>query len=351
LTGSNVPKDNGGHVDATDEMSAVRSSLSTPTLEAVAPEQALHALTGAAHELSRAHSSEEVQRIVRMAARALTDADGVSLVIREGGEAVYVDENAIGPLWKGQRIALDSCIDGWAMLNRRNVIVPDVYSDRRIPHAAYRPTFVKSLATIPIRTADPVGSIGLYWAERHIATEQEVGLTQTLADSTALALERIPTPQLGRSPVLSEADPLTGLPSRSAWDDALATALKSGAQPLCVALLDLDRYSDGEARNGGRPDNDLLLTAADAWRELLRDDDLLAQGDDEFVLLLPGCNVEGGLLVTERLRGALPGGETASIGLAAWDGREDPESLIGRADAALCEARGGGRNRLVLAEA
>jgi diguanylate cyclase (GGDEF)-like protein len=331
-------------------MSPVRPSLATPTVEAVSPGDAVHALTAAVDSLTHAHSLEDVQRVVRTAARALTGADGATLVVRDGDECLYLDEDAIAPLWKGQRYPLDSSIHGWAMLNRRNVVIPDIYTDRRISHATYTPTFVKSLAAVPIRPADPLGSLGLYWAARHIATEQEVGLAQSLADSTALALEHVPTTGIGRTPALSEADPLTGLPNRRAWDDALAEALHAGVQPLCVALLDLDRFADEGERNGRPPGDELLRSAADAWRDVLRDDDLLARGDDVFALLLPRCSVSGGLGVADRLRATLPEGETASVGLAWWDGREDAESLIGRADAALCEARGGGRNRVVLAE-
>jgi putative two-component system response regulator len=44
---------------------------------------------------------------------------------------------------------------------------------------------------VPIRTLEPVGAIGNYWAERHTPSEQEVELLQALADSTAVALENV----------------------------------------------------------------------------------------------------------------------------------------------------------------
>jgi response regulator RpfG family c-di-GMP phosphodiesterase len=77
------------------------------------------------------------------------------------------------------------------MLNRRPAVIEDIYADERIPHDAYRPTFVKSLAMVPIRTLDPVGAIGNYWATRHQPSEQEVELLQALADSTAVAIENV----------------------------------------------------------------------------------------------------------------------------------------------------------------
>jgi serine/threonine protein kinase len=77
------------------------------------------------------------------------------------------------------------------MLNRKPAIIEDIYADDRIPHDAYRPTFVKSLIMVPIRTLDPLGAIGNYWAKPHQATAEEVRLLQALADTTAVAIENV----------------------------------------------------------------------------------------------------------------------------------------------------------------
>jgi GAF domain-containing protein len=148
-------------------------------------------LVGAVQRLSLARSIPEIQAIVRTVARHLTGADGATFVLRDGQHCFYADEDAISPLWKGQRFPLQACISGWAMLNRRPAVIEDIYADARIPHDAYRPTFVKSLAMVPIRTLDPVGAIGNYWASRHQPTPSEVELLQALADSTAVAIENV----------------------------------------------------------------------------------------------------------------------------------------------------------------
>lgn len=141
--------------------------------------------------LSIARSVSEIQEIVRSAARRLTGADGSTFVLREGENCHYVDEDAISPLWKGQRFPMSGCISGWVMLNREPAVIEDIYADDRVPHDAYRPTFVKSLAMVPIRRLDPIGAIGNYWARRHRPTEQQMELLQALADSTAVALENL----------------------------------------------------------------------------------------------------------------------------------------------------------------
>ncbi|HJZ56808.1 MAG TPA: GAF domain-containing protein, partial [Gemmataceae bacterium] len=148
-------------------------------------------LVGAVQRLSLARDLPTVQEIVRRSARRLAGADGATFVLRDGDRCHYADEDAIAPLWKGQRFPMDICISGWSMLHRRPAVIEDIYADDRIPHDAYRPTFVKSLVMVPIRTLDPVGAIGTYWAARHAATPAEVHLLQALADTTAVAMENI----------------------------------------------------------------------------------------------------------------------------------------------------------------
>jgi signal transduction histidine kinase len=148
-------------------------------------------LVAVVQDLSRARTLEDIQRIVRTAARQLTGADGATFVLRDGDKCFYADEDAIAPLWKGLRFPMSACISGWAMLNRRPAVIEDIYADARIPVDAYRPTFVKSLAMMPIRTKEPIGAIGTYWATKRLPTDAEVRLLQTLADSTSIAIENV----------------------------------------------------------------------------------------------------------------------------------------------------------------
>jgi len=142
-------------------------------------------------ELSRSRTLGDVQAIVRRAARELTGADGATFVLRDGDKCFYADEDAIAPLWKGLRFPLEACISGWAMLHRQGVVIEDIYADPRIPHDAYRPTFVKSLAMMPIRASDPIGAIGTYWATHTRPTEAQLAELQALADSTSIAIANV----------------------------------------------------------------------------------------------------------------------------------------------------------------
>ncbi|WP_433795671.1 GAF domain-containing protein [Actinoplanes sp. CA-252034] len=144
--------------------------------------------------LGRAPGLTAVQQLVRTSARVLADAHGATVVLREGDRCFYADEDAISPLWKGQRFPITECISGWAILSRLPAVVPDVRVDERIPQDAYRPTFVRSLAMIPVRAADPLGAVGVYWSTARRATDEELARLSTLAEATGAALERLLPP-------------------------------------------------------------------------------------------------------------------------------------------------------------
>jgi two-component system CheB/CheR fusion protein len=141
--------------------------------------------------LASARTLDDVTRIVRSSACALTQADGVTFVLREDSHCYYADEEAIGPLWKGSRFPLETCVSGWAMVNRQIAVIPDIYTDPRIPHEVYRPTFVRSLVMVPVRQEDPIAAIGAYWAEPHAATSEELRVLQAMANAAALALRNV----------------------------------------------------------------------------------------------------------------------------------------------------------------
>ena len=170
---------------------ALRRNIKPAATVVAPPQAAMMLLVDVVQKLSLARGIDAIVDIVRTAARQLTGCDGATFVLRDGPYCYYVDEDAISPLWKGQRFPLETCISGWAMLNSQSAVIPDIYKDSRIPHAAYRPTFVHSLAMVPIRSYSPIGAIGNYWASHHECTPQELMLLEALANTTAVALENV----------------------------------------------------------------------------------------------------------------------------------------------------------------
>src|SRR6201992_4105989 len=146
-------------------------------------------LLSAVEALARAESSEEVGDIVRKTARRLIGSDGIALVIRDGEACHYVEEDAIGPLWKGRKFPLSECISGWVMQDGRYAWCCVVFRDGRIPTYLYHRTFVRSLVMAPAGSEHPIGALGAYWAQVYEPTRYEVETVETLARAVANALE------------------------------------------------------------------------------------------------------------------------------------------------------------------
>jgi diguanylate cyclase (GGDEF)-like protein/PAS domain S-box-containing protein len=157
---------------------------------------------------------------------------------------------------------------------------------------------------------------------------------------------------LGRVEAMARTDELTGLPNRRGWNEELrrelARATRSG-EPLCLGLVDLDRFKLYNDRFGHPAGDRLLSETATHWRVMLRVTDVIGRyGGDEFVLILPSCDTAEAARVVKRLRESIPRGQTASAGLAEWSG-SSAEDLIAQADGALYAAKRAGRDRAVSA--
>jgi GGDEF domain-containing protein len=288
----------------------------------------------AVQRLSLTRSVAGVQEVVRSAARTLVGSEGATFVLRDGECCYYADEDAIAPLWKGRRFPLTACISGWSMLNRQAVVIPDIYADKRIPHDAYRPTFVKSLVMVPIRSLDPIGAIGTYWATNHSASEAEVAVLRALADSTAVAMERAAVLDLMESDRAREeefhrqamTDELTGLANRRAFmllAEHQVERLRRSGLSAAVLFIDMDGLKTVNDEHGHAAGDLALQRLAEVLKRALRAEDVVARlGGDEFAVMVAGPHVYPSEVVG-RLRVAAGGSGGFSVGAALYRPRGD----------------------------
>ena len=164
-------------------------NVANAELAAQADHAALMTLVEATEALAATRTIADIAAVVRSAARRISGADGVCFVLRDGNQCRYLDEDAIGPMWKGLRFPMTACISGWVMLHSQTAVIPDIYADDRIPHDAYRPTFVQSLVMTPVRPKDPIAAIGAYWADRRTPSPETVIRLEVMARATAAAIE------------------------------------------------------------------------------------------------------------------------------------------------------------------
>ncbi len=164
---------------------------------------------------------------------------------------------------------------------------------------------------------------------------------------------------------LSIIDELTGIHNRRFFfpeaQAALANAVRHGLD-FTVVMLDLDRFKEVNDRHGHAMGDKVLQVTAALIKGQTREGDIIARfGGEEFVLALPGTDLEGATRLAERMLRSLraiafssrpePLRVTASVGLASLD--DDPgaqrtdllESLLRRADQALYFSKASGRDR------
>ena len=162
---------------------------------------------------------------------------------------------------------------------------------------------------------------------------------------------------------LSRTDALTGLYNRRHLDSELARLHRDAVRhrdPLCVLLLDLDHFKQINDAHGHSAGDDVLRAFADRLRSDLRAGDIAGRwGGEEFLVILPRTDLEGGRAIAERMRsdtaaepivsGARSISVTVSVGCALGP-RASIEAVVQVADAGLYEAKAGGRNRIATAD-
>jgi diguanylate cyclase (GGDEF)-like protein len=158
---------------------------------------------------------------------------------------------------------------------------------------------------------------------------------------------------------LAMTDSLTGLANRRCALDWLDRLLKASADEgfsLALVIFDIDHF---KAINDcfGHPTGDAVLRrVAEIARNQVRGDDVIGRiGGEEFLGLLPEVGVAAARQRAEQLRvaierGTSKGGDlpraTISLGLAQVRPGDTAERLLARADAALYQAKQGGRNKV-----
>ncbi|MGA9860297.1 MAG: diguanylate cyclase [Solirubrobacteraceae bacterium] len=232
---------------------------------------------------------------------------------------------------------------------------------------------------IPVVTAAARFRLPVFVLGAGLAT---TGLAIAAAIGSPAALAHDPTPVLGtivllatlvvaQQPLLDAElrwrrdavlDPLTGLLNRQGlqgrFREVAEQARLTGA-PVSLVMCDLDGFKGLNDAHGHACGDVVLKDVAYVLRKELRSFELLYRiGGEELLLVLPGADLDAGLLVAEQVRVAIersrPAGlsVTASVGVASAVGAEIEFSpMFEAADRALYEAKRAGRNRVQAAAA
>ena len=189
--------------------------------------------------------------------------------------------------------------------------------------------------------------------------EEELETVALLCGHAAVALDNARLHRIVEHQAL--IDGLTGLANRrrseSALDEEIVRASRLGGE-LTLAILDIDHFKQVNDRYGHAAGDSVLKELALVLNHSLREIDTAGRwGGEEFALILPGTDIEGGVRLCERIRQTLEARRvpiedgqaisiTASFGVADFERAGSRERLLAAADEALYRAKRAGRNRV-----
>jgi diguanylate cyclase (GGDEF)-like protein len=161
---------------------------------------------------------------------------------------------------------------------------------------------------------------------------------------------------------LASTDALTGLANRARLETEIEIELRTARrydQPCALILIDIDHFKRINDRHGHLAGDEVLRNLAAILREGVRESDTVARwGGEEFLVLCRRTRLDAAVFLARTLNQLVAAhtfGDvthcTASFGVTASHPDDSLETLFGRADAALYQAKATGRNRVVAGDA
>ena len=203
------------------------------------------------------------------------------------------------------------------------------------------------------------GALSVGFAEMRRVTDDDLRTLEAIAALAVAACRNAEAYEQASHAAITDA--LTGLLNHGALHlrmrEEISRARRTGA-PLACLLLDLDDFKAINDELGHQAGDGVLRKVAAALRGQLRDHDVVARyGGDEFVVLLPDADADGGRVVADRIAAALAGrllDRARAVGGAAVGRRAAracrPRAAAGQAHGQAAR-RGGGRRRRARARA
>ncbi len=317
-------------------------------------EDNLRDLLTATQTLSLAADVQDAADILCEAGRQLLRGD-VAVVYTSVADQPgrYVSRSSRGGRLPSSRVTVD--IDrersglGEALRQGRMSLVSDTREPGVVSERIVRSLGMASVLYAPLPAQiGHVGGLVVGW-NKPVRRLDDIARTTTevLSTEAGAVLERLgATARLVHE---AETDPLTGLLNRRSFNRCL-DATRAGDT---VVLIDLDHFKQINDQRGHGAGDEVLRSMADCLRQASRSADHLGRwGGEACALIRPRTGLGGAHAVIERLRADWAATQpltTFSAGIAERLGDEGPVLTLGRADAALYDAKRAGRDRVQLA--
>ena len=218
----------------------------------------------------------------------------------------------------------------------------------------------RSIISVPLRTMNKDFGWLVLFSSRAALEEAETDFLKMYSQQIELAITIVDLFQVIKNQAVT--DPLTTLYNRRYFEEALDreyVRTKRMNQPFTIIGLDLDYLKQINDKHGHSYGDLAIKTVAEVLKKNARSIDVAARmGGEEFNLLLPGVDSNGGFVAAERIREAIAecelervGRVTASIGVATFpEHSEDVDEILELVDQAMYTAKRNGRNQVVLSK-
>lgn len=343
--------------------------------------ESLRVLVSLTRELSeqKLELDSALQRVTDAALHLLAGQHASLRILDDAGESLLSGaRSGAGRMRAPQRFQRGEGVAGWVIQSGEAALIPDVSSDERFVDRPQQGYQIGSMASVPLWAAGRVvGALTLTSVHQAHFDEDDLTLLRLLANCAAPALDR------ARLERMAITDAHTGALNRGQLDRVFKRLMRDpNTGALSILELDLDHFKRVNDTYGHGIGDEVLREFVRRIRSLIRVEDVvIRRGGEEFIVALPQCDRFQAAVAAQRIRqrmahtpieidasriavdSTLPPNEAGeaptsevltliqevSIGVAQWNGKESPEELEQRVDAALYDAKRKGRNRVEVA--
>ena len=323
--------------------------LSVAMIRAVETETGLGRVLEAARVIARTDTVSDACHVLSDSALSVFQANSAVVFLADPTVPYrYVTTALAGAASGGSPIAVNIAEEqtgvGVAVRTNERMFVDDVTTSPVVSARFADALQARSILFLPlVGQHGSVGALVIGWSHR-LAFLDPIAVTaaEVLSAESGWVLERLGI--TARLAWEAENDPLTCLPNRRVLNRALGNAKHGDA----LVVIDLDLFKKVNDEHGHAAGDETLRIMAECLRAVTREGDCAARmGGEEFAVVLARAGEDGAASVLRRLREAWARREpltTFSAGVAICQPGEGSVTTLGRADAALYEAKRAGRD-------
>jgi diguanylate cyclase (GGDEF)-like protein len=310
-------------------------------------------------KLNQQLTLESALREVASASTRLVPADTASVMLVDNTKRLLLCKATCGLTEEEiSTVAFQSGegIAGWVVASGDPVLLGNAEDDSRFKKIEGQTRTIKSMICVPLKTPEEI--LGVITVTAADPDRFNLGHSAILGLLANHIVKEIQHTRLYR---LAVTDPLTRVFNRQHLSERLPVEFERTRRyerPLSMMMVDVDNFKDVNDSYGHHIGDIALQEIARECVDISRESDLVVRyGGEEFLIVLSDTDLEGALILAERLRQSIEAESfaapqanihlTVSIGVAQiMEHDTRPDELIQRADEALYEAKHKGKNRV-----